>query len=111
MFVAALDVECVVRGGRSVLKGTGFSQEAPAGSWVLRTSINFALGCCYNGAAGVTDRTPVPIFFDGVAAGFLLLLPHPCFLAHFPFTLFFGSTLVASCFMGGCPTIIVRFSV
>lgn len=91
-----MDVECVVRGGRSVLKGTGFAQEAAACSWALRTSISFALGCCYNGAAGVTDRTPVPIFFDGVAAGFLLLLPHSCFLAFtFPSRYFLAQPLSA----------------
>lgn len=67
--VAALDVECVVRGGRSVLKGTGFAREAGAGSRVLRTSISFFLGCCCDGE-WVADRSRVLIFFVGSAAGF-----------------------------------------
>lgn len=47
--VAVLDVECVVRGVRSVLKVTGFGREFGAAPRVLRTSISFLLGCCCDG--------------------------------------------------------------
>lgn len=108
--VAALDVECVVRGDSSVLKEAGFARGAAAGSRVLRTSISFFLGCCSDGE-WLADRNRVLIFFDGSSAGFSSS-PSSIRSSRFRFsaTHFFGSVLVACCF-GGCSAGLISFPV